>query len=335
MKIVLVGEAWGTEEAREGRGFVGWQSRFLNGMLDDAGLSRSEMFLTNVFNLRYDGKTEIFCGPKSSGIQGWGPLTKGYVQLEFLPELERLAQEVEAAEPNLILAMGNAALWAFSGHTGISKHRGCTFLSTHLVSGVKVLPTYHPAAVAHQYTLRSTVVLDLMKAKREAEFPDLRRVPREIWIEPTIEDLEIFYAKYIRGCNILSVDIETSGTQITCIGFAPRTDCAIVIPFHDARRKSRSYWHDAKVESQAWSFVRRCLEDKGIRKLFQNGMYDIAFIWRTTGIKVIGAAEDTMLLHHALQPEALKSLGFLGSIYCDEGAWKTERGKVKTIKRDE
>jgi len=53
------------------------------------------------------------------------------------------------------------------------------------------------------------------------------------------------------------------------------------------------------------------------------------------GIRVLGAAHDTMLLHHALQPESLKGLGFLGSIYTDHGPWKAERKGTDTIKRDE
>jgi len=77
------------------------------------------------------------------------------------------------------------------------------------------------------------------------------------------------------------------------------------------------------------------LEDQSIPKLFQNGLYDIPFILRTTGIAVQGAAHDTMLLHHALQPESLKGLGFLGSIYTDHGPWKVERKGTDTIKRDE
>jgi len=77
------------------------------------------------------------------------------------------------------------------------------------------------------------------------------------------------------------------------------------------------------------------LEDPEIPKLFQNGLYDIPFILRTVGIRVLGAAHDTMLLHHALQPESLKGLGFLGSIYSDHGPWKSERkGPSDTIKRD-
>jgi len=76
------------------------------------------------------------------------------------------------------------------------------------------------------------------------------------------------------------------------------------------------------------------LEDPEIPKLFQNGLYDIPFILRTVGIRVLGATHDTMLLHHALQPESLKGLGYLGSIYTDHHAWKTEYRNSKTIKRD-
>ena len=41
-----------------------------------------------------------------------------------------------------------------------------------------------------------------------------------------------------------------------------------------------------------------------------------------------------MLLSHALQPESLKGLAYLGSIYTDHGAWKSERKMETTIGRD-
>jgi hypothetical protein len=177
-----------------------------------------------------------------------------------------------------------------------------------------------------------------MKAKREMEFPDIRRPSREIWIEPTVDDLERFYEDHILPCRILSVDIETSGQLITCIGFAPSPRIALVIPFFDHRAKGRSYWRNSQDERKAKLFIRRVLEDKRIPKLFQNGLYDIAFLLRADGIKVMGAEEDTMLLHHALQPESLKGLGFLGSIYTDEGSWKRLRDEgeeIETAKRDD
>ena len=48
----------------------------------------------------------------------------------------------------------------------------------------------------------------------------------------------------------------------------------------------------------------------------------------------MGAAEDTMLLQHSLQPESLKGLGYLGSLYTDFGAWKVDHKNSQTIKRD-
>lgn len=361
-KILFVGEAYGENEAKIEKAFVGPTGVELMKMMNDARLIRLDqndyMSLrsyyrtgnpvyveeiwrthgvqrTNVFNFRPAGnKIDEVCGPKATSILGYPGLGKSkYVRAEFQGELERLGDEILAADPNLIVALGNTALWALGGSTGISKLRGTTRLSTHTVSGYKLLPTYHPSAVVHQYELRPTTVADLMKAKREAAFPEIRRPQREIWIEPNAEDVQTFIQQQILDCKILSVDIETSGNDVTCVGLSPKPDLALVVPFVNPRRANRSYWPDLATEILVWNYIRGVLEDRTIRKVFQNGMYDIAFLWRSVGVKVRGAEHDTMLLHHALQPESLKALGYLGSIYCDEAAWKTER-RTTTIKRD-
>ncbi len=335
-RIALVGEAWGADEERARAPFVGYAGRMLNELLRDAGISRSDCFLTNVFNIHPPGnKLEWFCGPKSSAIPGYPILTASkYVRSEFTPELNRLAREIAAANPNIIICLGNTPLWAFCGKTGITKFRGVTDLSTHTAIGFKILPTFHPSYLLRgQWNQRPTVILDLKKALRESETDFVQRPQREIWIEPTLKDMEDFYV-HILGSKRLSVDIETAGTIITCIGFAPNDRLALCVPFVDKRKPTRSYWRTNADERKAWLFVKRILESP-CPKLFQNGLYDIAFLWRAYGLKVINAEHDTMLLHHALQPEALKGLGYLGSIYTDEGPWKHMREKVTTIKRDE
>ncbi len=363
--VFLVGEAQGENEARINAGFVGTSGLELLRMLSDAGVltltpadrehisrywldkdphqidaiwrAHPEFYRTNVFQLHPPGnKLEWFCGGKAEGIPGFPALLSAkYVRKEFQSELDRLGDEILAHDPNLIVCLGNSALWALAGRTGITKLRGTTCLSTHTVSGYKLLCTYHPAAVGRQWELRPTAVIDLSKVNHEKNFPEVRRPEVEIWIEPELDDIETFIREHITGCELLSVDIETSGNQITCIGFAPRSDLAIVIPIHDTRAKSGCYWPTAEAERACWELIRSVLEDPTIPKLFQNGLYDIAFLIRAVGIRTLGATHDTMLLHHALQPEALKGLGYLGSVYTDHGPWKVERKSTDTIKRDQ
>jgi uracil-DNA glycosylase len=336
-KIALVGEAYGEAEEKAQTPFVGFSGQELTRMLEDAGIHRADCFLTNVFNLHPPGnQVEFFCGPKDEAISGYPALVKSkYVRVEFIPELERLGTELSDINPNIIVALGNTASWALLGRTSISKYRGTTELSTHTATGYKVLPTYHPAAVCRQWELRPTTVMDLMKAARESAFPEIRRPSVSVHIPETIEDLHAFHSLYIRGCRSLAVDIETAGQQITCIGFAPSIEYALVVPIFDRRRTERSYWPDLVTEGKAWRFIRELLLDRAIPKVMQNGMYDVAFLWRSYGLKVMNAEHDTMLLHHALQPESLKGLGYLGSVYTDHGSWKQMREKVTTIKRDE
>jgi uracil-DNA glycosylase len=363
--IFIIGEARGDHEERIGSSFVGPSGIELLKMLNEAGIisltgddrghlseyfrqgnpraidaiwrSHPEVYRTNVFAIHPPGnKLEWFCGPKAEGIPSYPALLPSrYVRREFEYELNRLADEILAHDPNLIIALGNTALWALCGRTGVSKLRGTAQLSTHCVTGYKLLPVYHPAAVIRQWEHRPTTVIDLVKAKREALTPDINRPACEIWIEPTIEDIERFINDFVLGCDLLSVDIETAGTRITCIGIGTSAQRALVVPMDDERAKGGSYWSSAEAESRAWELMRGVLIDPAIPKLFQNGLYDIAFLWRAYGIGVRGALHDTMLLHHALQPESLKGLGYLGSIYTDHGAWKSERKWTATIKRDE
>lgn len=364
-KIVICGEALGANEARYGHPFIGGSGIELFRMCVEAGLldptpsdadlitryytyqdpkatisiwnNHPEVHLTNVFNI-HPPRNDLswFCGPKNEGILGYPALIKSkYVRSEFEPELDRLANELLSLDPNLVICFGNTSLWALAGRTGITKLRGTTLLSTHTAGGFKLLPTLHPAFVLRNYTSRPTVIADLMKAARESAFPDLRRPHREIWIEPTYGDFSTFYHTQIVGCDLLSTDIETNGDRITCIGFAPSARSAIVVPFDDSRRADGNYWPTPALERVVWDLVRRIMVDPTIPKLFQNGVYDISFLMRAYGIPTANATHDTMLLHHAQQPEATKALGYLGSIYANDRAWKHLGAKHDTtIKRD-
>lgn len=350
-KIMIIGEAWGREEAQARLPFVGTSGKILNTMLRQVGISRDESYLTNVFNLQPSGKypdndIKNLCGPKVEGIAGLPAVAAGkYIRAEYQGELDRLYREIRNEQPTLIIALGATASWALLETSGIRKIRGAPSLTSPRVSElvgaqIKVLPTYHPAAVMREWTLRPIVIADLYKAAEEATFPELRRPWREIWIDPTLDDLATFERDFIIPADSLSIDIETAGDQITCVGFAPSVDRAIVVPFVNPSVPSGNYWPSLHHELKAWEYVRRwcAMTIPGAplykRGVGQNFLYDIHRLWRSYGIAVHGE-DDTMLLHHALQPEMQKGLGFLATIYTKELPWKFMRAKHETLKRED
>lgn len=343
-KILLVGEAPGADEIRLGSPFVGASGRELDRMLEDAGLLRYQLGLTNVFlerppENRLDlwpkaGKVELKGKVQSDLPWAWIKVTQSeYLRPELVqPALVRLREEIKKLMPNLIIALGNTAFTALTGHSGIGKVRGTIYESS-LVPGVKVLGTYHPAAVLRQYDLKPVVIVDLMKAKKEGETPTFNFLRRALHIEPTIPDLYSWRDRLI-SVPEMTVDIETSRGQITCIGFAPSILEAYVVPFWDRRKPGWSYWETREEEVLAWRAVKDILESPST-KILQNGMYDVQYCldykWYVRGFR-----EDTMIKHHALYPGLPKGLDFLGSLYCNERAWKKMRPRGgEQLKREE
>lgn len=362
-QTLIVGEAWGKEEAAGRRPFLGATGRELNLLLEEAGwfepgtaarlntdlwaaqnaylpsvkekiyAERDEffrshgIFLTNVLNLRPNGnRVEDCCGPK------WGTrpaIRPGkYLRPEFTPELERLEQEIRDERPNLIIGLGATALWFALGRGSITKHRGTVSATSY----GKFLPTFHPSYLMRgSWDQRPVVILDLIKARRERGFAEVRRPQRKVYIPEVVSDVEGLLPRLV-SAQRLSIDIETAGNQITCIGFAWSTTETLVIPIFDDRRETRSYW-SLEDERQVWRLIARIC-GLPVPKIFQNGLYDLHFLWRRYGIACANCEHDTMLLSHALYPEMSKGLGFLGSLYSSEPAWKLmrRRGRDATLK---
>lgn len=349
---MLCGEAWGAREALFEHAFVGSSGAELAKMLQMAKLapgvsvehpSELEMIahwnklsrehgieLVNVFACRPpNNDIETFFTNAKEGLATLPPVRRGkYLRLDLLPHLEALWETVAEEKPNLVIAFGNTACWALLGETGVAALRGTVKVSKRL--GVKVLPTYHPAAVLRQWNLRPIVVSDLEKAQTEAEYSEVRRVQRWLNIYPTLAEITEWFE---RPADFYAVDIENKPLFITMIGFARAPDDAIVIPFFDETKPGGNFWPTVEQEAEAWRLVQRALASP-VPKVFQNGVYDLSHLFRS-GLRPQACYGDTMLLHHALYPEMRKSLGFLGSIYSTEIAWKTMRTKGNNLKRDE
>jgi uracil-DNA glycosylase len=334
--ILILGEAWGKDEAAAGEAFVGASGKMLNGLLAMAGIDRRQCYVTNVFNLQPRPTNDVsnLCGPKPQGLPGYPPHGNGkYVRAEFKPEVDRLYREINSVQPKLIIALGNTALWALrTQKPSISRERGALCVSNRPeIPETKVLPTYHPAAILRDFALRPIVISDLAKAKRHSTSREFTRPQRALWIEPTLDDIRRWIELHFDPSRPLGIDIETKQGTITEVGFA-YPDVGLVIPFFSRGERDGNYWRSFEDEAAAWAYVAElCGECR--RPIFQNGLYDINYLWRTMGIQVRWANDDTMLLHHALQPEMKKGLGFLGSVYTDEPAWKFLRKDNERLKR--
>lgn len=320
-KLAFVGEAPGIEEIERCRPFVGPSGQVFDALLRTAGLDRSAYYVGNVFDTK--------CPDNDCSEWMRDPAIAE-------PALARLAGELRAVEPNVVVPLGGTALWALTGSTAISQARGAVQAATRTLPGAKLVPTYHPALVMRQWQHFSIVVGDLLRAAREAELgPQIVWPRRSILLEPTFDEFEVYTLDEIFQSDLLSVDIETGWGQITCIGFAPSVESAIVVPFVDFDKPARSYWPTPEQEVEVWQLVKQILESD-VPKLGQNfAQYDAYWLLAKMGIRTRNLLHDTRLLHHALYPELEKSLAFMGNSYGSQGAWKTMRTESKTDKRDD
>lgn len=364
-KILFIAEAWGEDEERLKQPLVGYSGKEFHRMLFEVFPEVEPELITKILSLM-GGDAWIYWRDKWLEIAKIGftntlafrPLSNNlkniciekkllpkdyslsamirgaYLEPKYLPELQRLKEEIISTNPNIIVTLGNSALWALKGELGISKLRGTITQSSLLVPNRKMLATYHPQAAMYSYYLRPILVADLHKSKFESRNGEIKRPQRFIVTNPNLRDIEEWF---LRPSQYHAVDIETKNRQIEMIGFARKRDDAIVIPFIDFRAPNRSYWRDLMEEVAAWELIERySLNNPNIKKVFQNGLFDLQYIL-PMGIRVINASEDTMLLHHSIHPEMPKGLGFMGSIYSNEPAWKLMRlkGETEENKRDE
>lgn len=337
--LAFVAQSPGKREVELGQPLVGASGVLLSECCHKAGISWTAAYRGNVISFRPPGNDfDFFCGKKAEvGGKDYPlpPIASGkYLHVEWFDELERLKSELTLLCPNVVVALGNEALWALTGQSGIGKYRGTVMEST-LVPGLKVLPTWHPASVFRAYEHKLDLILDLIKAQAESEHKEVKQATREMWLYPEIKDLHRWEEQEARPGALLSVDIENPNRTIKCIGFAFSPWCSLCVPFWSDLRKGHNYWEDLSDEIEAWNWVEHMLTDYPI--LGQNYYaFDAWVLLKEIGIASAHIRHDTMIQHHAHHPELPKKLGYLASIYCNIPAWKTLRPRgQKATKRDE
>lgn len=127
---MLIGEAPGAEEDRQGKPFVGRAGRLLTAMLLAIGLDREQVFIANILKCRPPNNRD----PRPEEVES----CEGY-----------LRAQIDYIRPKLILALGRiAAQNLLKTDTPIGKMRGHRY--EYADTGIPVVVTYHPA-----YLLRS------------------------------------------------------------------------------------------------------------------------------------------------------------------------------------
>ena len=250
-------------------------------------------------------------------------------------EEARLTQKLEALETqshrqlvvvtlpdlqgyDMALTMGPHAMFCLTGETKIDTFRG-THIDSPYVPGLQVVPTYSPTIFARMaWAERPVVVSSMRKALRRYTDQD-----RTIYIPETLDDLQAFEAHI--GDQIV-FDVETNkACRITEFSVAPSSSCCLYVHLED--RNYKSVWSEAD-ELDIWLWLRFLAARHDLAWGFHNATYDLTYL-DAYGIRPRGPIFDTMLRHHAWQPEWEKSLGFLASLHIPTRAWKHLRTKAK------
>ncbi|MDP5217507.1 uracil-DNA glycosylase [Ruegeria sp. 2205SS24-7] len=146
-RVMIIGEAPGRDEDREGRPFVGRAGQLLDRMLDAIGLSRANsVYITNVLPWRPPQNRD----PKPDEIG------------MMVPFLER---HVALAQPEVLVLMGNISCQAVLGKRGITRLRG----KWDQAMTLPVMPMFHPAYLLRQPQMKRQAWADLLELNAKLE----------------------------------------------------------------------------------------------------------------------------------------------------------------------
>ncbi len=281
-----------------------------------AGLARNDLLITAAFN-----------SPTVGGSASWlfekGVLKPRNAAL-YMTNMLRLKKEIETHNPRVIIAMGDYALKALtgkghwnnkkelddasgerlpSGWSGLSDWRGSILPTIDIFKGRKVVAMQEISTIQKQWKLHAIWLNDLNRAVEQAKFPEIRRHPRKLIIDPPREQWDELAEKLLASPDPISFDIEHIHGKLLCIGFCAYSEWSLTIPHRGP---------------ESLAFYRRILES-GHDLCAQNAMFDCSVLeWHEGIVTFPHLAYDTILAAHAANIELPKDLGMLASLYTEE-----------------
>ncbi len=154
-RVVFVGEQPGDDEDRAGRPFIGPAGQVLLAIMDEIGLDRSQIYVTNAvkhFKFEQRGKKRIHSRPSAREMAACRPWVEA---------------ELETIKPDVLVMLGNTAGHSLMGHhLRVTRDRG-TWMATRWCT--KTMFTFHPSAILRtpdaesQRQMREMLKLDLQQ----------------------------------------------------------------------------------------------------------------------------------------------------------------------------
>jgi uracil-DNA glycosylase family 4 len=140
-EIMFIGEGPGASEDKQGRPFVGASGKFLNQLLEQAGVTRADVWITNVVKCRPPGNRD----PLPDEIE---ICTSNYLQ-----------HQIKIVNPSIIVTLGRHSMGLFFKGAKITQIHG----QMRKVGDRFVIAMFHPAAALHQLSLKETIMADFAK----------------------------------------------------------------------------------------------------------------------------------------------------------------------------
>ena len=138
--VIFVGEAPGKNEDKNGEPFIGIAGKKLTIALEEAGISRDEVYITNI----------VKCRPPNNRVPS---------NIERNTCQEYLKEEISIIKPKIICILGNTAFNSILGGSEITKFRGKVARKNNLLYFI----TIHPAATIYNQKLVDVLKEDIIK----------------------------------------------------------------------------------------------------------------------------------------------------------------------------
>jgi uracil-DNA glycosylase family 4 len=144
-ELLVIGEAPGQEEDRQGEPFVGRGGQLLNAMLEAIGLQRKDVYIANILKCRPPGNRD----PKPQEA------------VQCTPYLER---QIELISPKVLLALGRiSAQWLLQSELPVGRLRGQIW--HYSAQQIPLVVSYHPAYLLRTPSAKAKAWQDLREVK--------------------------------------------------------------------------------------------------------------------------------------------------------------------------